>query len=89
MDDNIDVDSSEQRLAMRKRHVELGRRMQRVATVALAELEAKIAAGQPLGLNREDASALLDAGAKIERAALGETEYDGDTSSPDSLKKLN
>jgi hypothetical protein len=77
-DDIIDVDSPEQRTAMRRRHVELGRRMQAVAVAALEELEAKIAAGQPLGLSREDAGALLDVGRRLEREALGEREQAAD-----------
>jgi hypothetical protein len=71
MDDIIDVDSPEQRMAMRRRHVLIGRRMQAVALRALEELEAKVAAGQPLRLSARDAKSLFDAGAKLERAALG------------------
>jgi hypothetical protein len=59
---------------MRKRHLRIGIRFQAVAVYALEELEAKMASGQPLNLSAEDAKILLDAGAKIERAALGEKE---------------
>lgn len=88
--DTIDVDSPDQRLQMRKRHASIGLRMQAVALRALEELEQKVAAGQSLNLNAEDAKTLLDAGAKLERSALGEKEQDGDTSIPAvSLKKPN
>jgi len=76
-----DFDSHEARAAMRRRHVELGLRLQAVANYALAELERKVAAGQPLNMNREQAETLRDAGEKIEREALG----DG----PGDLKKPN
>jgi chromosome condensin MukBEF ATPase and DNA-binding subunit MukB len=71
MDDlsDVDVDSAEQRLAMRRRQAQLGIRMQRVAIAALEELERKVAAGQPLGVIREQAEKMLAAGQKIERAA--------------------
>jgi hypothetical protein len=84
MDDRDDIvafDSPEAITAMRRRHLELGLRMQRVAIAALEELEQKVAAGKPLGLTGEDAEKLLDAGAKLEREAMG-----GDL---DSLKKPN
>ena len=58
--------------AMRRRHLQIGLRFQRIAVYALQELEAKAASGQPLGLSAEDAKTLLDAGSALERAALGE-----------------
>jgi hypothetical protein len=79
MDDiDVDFDSPEQQLAMRKRHAALGLRMQSIAIQALEELEQKLAAGKPLNLTREDAKTLLAAGAKLERTALGEKEPDDD-----------
>lgn len=85
--DTIDVDSPDQRLQMRKRHASIGLQMRAVALRALEELEQKVAAGQPLNLNAEDAKTLLDAGAKLERLALGEKEQEDDASlPPDSLR---
>src|ERR1017187_6559771 len=37
--------------AMRRRHLQIGLRFQRIAVYALQELEAKAASGQPLGLS--------------------------------------
>jgi hypothetical protein len=90
-DDKPDkFDSPEAIVQMRKRHLSIGLRMQAVAVHALEELEQKVAAGKPLNLSAEDAKTLLDAGAKLEREALGEKERDGDDASvPDSLKKPN
>lgn len=75
MDDNdnidaIDIDSPEARRDMNKRHADLGRKMQAVALLALAELERKAAEGK-LDVSREDAEKLLASGAKIEREATG------------------
>jgi hypothetical protein len=83
MDDRDDIvafDSPEAITAMRRRHLELGLRMQRVAIAALEELEQKVAASKPLGLTAEDAKTLFDAGAKLEHAALGEKDQDDDAS---------
>jgi proline dehydrogenase len=74
---------------MRRRHLELGLRMQAVASAALQELEEKIAAGRPLNLSREDAETLRDVGAKLEREALGEKKRGGDDASIPSPKKPN
>jgi hypothetical protein len=57
--------------AMRRRHLSVGLRFQAIAVYALEELEKKMASGQPLGLTAEDAKTLLDAGAALERGALG------------------
>jgi hypothetical protein len=65
------LDDAESIEAMRRRHLSIGLRMQRVAIIALEEWERKVAAGEPLGLSAEDARTLLDAGAKLEREALG------------------
>jgi hypothetical protein len=62
-------DDAESILAMRRRHAEIGMRMQRVALHALAELEAKITSGQPLEMSAQDAKALLDGGEALERSA--------------------
>jgi len=73
-----DFDSRAAIAEMRRRHVLIGRRMQEVALRALEELEAKVAVGQPLKVSAEDAKILLDAGAKLERAAMGDKEQEGD-----------
>lgn len=65
---------------MRRRHLSVGLRMQAIAIRAFEELEQKAAAGEPLNLTAENAKTLLDAGAKLEREALGEKEPDGDGS---------
>jgi hypothetical protein len=77
------LDDPESILAMRRRHAEIGMRMQAVALHALEELERKVVSGQPLGLSADDAKTLLDAGAALERAAMGEKESARDK------KKLN
>jgi hypothetical protein len=92
MDDiGNDFDSPAAIAEMRRRHISIGRRMQAVALRALEELEAKVAARRPLKLSAEDAKSLFDAGAKLERAALGKKDQDSDGASipPDSLKKPN
>lgn len=90
MDNDDNFDSPAAVIAMRRRHLELGLRMQAVALRALEELERKAEAGQPLNLSAEDAKALHDLGSKLERAALGEKEREDDPSiAPDSLKKPN
>jgi hypothetical protein len=65
-----DFDSAAARVAMRRRHLQIGLRMQAIATYALEELERKIATGEPLGLSAEDAKKLLAAGEKLEREAI-------------------
>jgi hypothetical protein len=82
-------DSPEAIRAMRRRHLKFGLRMQAVAIRALEELEEKMAAGKPLNLRSGDAKTLLDAGAKLEREALGEKERDADKASIPSPKKPN
>ena len=67
---------------MRQRHLSIGLRMQKLACIALEELEAKAKAGKPLNLTAEDAKTLLDAGAKLERGALSEKEPDDDAPIP-------
>jgi len=89
MDEIIDVDSPEQRIAMRKRHLEIGLRMQRVAITALEELEQKIAAGKPLGLTGEEAKVMFDAGRALEVRATDDERRDGDDPSKSSSKKPN
>ena len=68
------LDDEESIASMRQRHVRIGLRMQALAVRALEELEAKVAAGKPLGVTAEDAKALLDVGATLEREALGQKE---------------
>jgi len=69
--DDIDVDSPEQRMAMRRRHASIGRLAQEIALAGLLELKAKLAAGQPLNLTYEEAGKLRGAGLEMEREALG------------------
>jgi hypothetical protein len=66
------VDDEESIQAMRKRHLLIGLQMQKLAAIALAELDAKAAAGQPLGLSATEAKNLMDVGTELERGALGE-----------------
>ena len=70
MDDIIDVDSVEQRMAMRKRHAEIGRQMQAVGLRALVELERRVASGE-IVLSTEDALELVRAGSEMRRLAQG------------------
>ena len=71
-DDLFTFDSAIERRAMRLRQVQIGRRMQLVASAALAEWEKKIADGQPLNIAREDALRLMATGEQIERLGLGD-----------------
>lgn len=64
------LDDAETIIAMRKRHLAAGLRMQAVALRALEELEQKIAAGEPLGITAEDAKTLSSAGEQLERDAF-------------------
>ena len=84
-----EFDSPEARLAMRKRHVELGLRLQRIALYAIEELERKAADGEPLGLSAEDAEKLLDVGRKLECLAAGGNKPDADDGAPIPSKKPN
>ena len=85
MEDIIDVDSPEQRMARRKRHAEIGRRMQAVGLRALQELERRVASGE-IVLNTEDALELVRAGAEMRRLAQGKNL---DDAPPDPPKKPN
>jgi hypothetical protein len=68
---------------MRRRHLDVALRMQKLACIALEEWERKAARGEPLNMTGEDAKALFDVGVKIERAALGKKEPDdGDAAAP-------
>jgi hypothetical protein len=81
------LDDDDSIAGMRRRHIQIAMRMQALGALGLAELEAKAAAGKPLGLSADDARALLNAGMEMERAALGEKEQDGD-GAPIPKKKL-
>src|ERR1035441_7416959 len=65
------LDDTDSVVAVRRVSRAIGLRMQALACIALEELEAKVAAGQPLGLSAEDAKALLDAGAGPQRGGPG------------------
>jgi hypothetical protein len=68
------LDDVESIASMRRRHLRLALRMQALGVLGLEELEKKAKAGEPLNLTAEDAKTLLDAGAKLEREALGQKE---------------
>jgi hypothetical protein len=68
------LDDDDSIAGMRRRHIQLAMRMQALGALGLAELEAKVAAGEALNLSAEDAKALRDAGTRLEREALGEKE---------------
>lgn len=60
------------RLEMRERQGKLGMAMQSIGTQGLKELQAKLAAGTPLGLTVDECVRMISEGAKIERSARGE-----------------
>ena len=72
------LDDAESIIEMRQRHLSIGLRMQKLALLALEELEAKAAAGKPLNLTTEDAYVFLSAGEQLERDALGGKKPDDD-----------
>ena len=63
---------SRDRLAMRRRQIQLGAACQSVAAFGVRELQAKIAAGTPLALAPEQIAALLKVGIDIEGRGMGE-----------------
>jgi hypothetical protein len=69
-DDLYTFDSIEARRAMRLRQVQIGRRMQLVASAALRELEQKLADGKPLDLSRQQAEQLREVGEEMERRGM-------------------
>lgn len=79
-DDNIipGLSDAESIIAMRRRHLELGLRLQRLAIIALEEWEQKVKAGKPLDVSVEDARTLLATGKELERSGLGKKEPDDD-----------
>jgi hypothetical protein len=58
-------DDHESIVAMRRRHAEIGRRLQEIAVRGLEELEAKVAAGEPTGLTAEEIEQLLRTAAEL------------------------
>jgi hypothetical protein len=78
-DDLYTFDSTEARRAMRLRQVQIGRRMQLVASAALRELEQKLAQGKPLDLSRQEAEQLRDVGEEMERRGMRDP---GDADAP-------
>jgi hypothetical protein len=60
------------RLEMRKRHANIGMTLQSLAVRGIQELQAKVAAGTPLGLEPAELSKFLDVGARMEARAYGE-----------------
>src|ERR1035437_7181152 len=75
MDDDdkqpFDLDSPQAIREMNERQCKLGMLMQSIGAHALAELQKKIEQGSPLNLTADQARDLVDAGRKMERAALG------------------
>jgi len=59
------------RVEMNRRHLRVGMLMQSLGVRALSELQARADQGLPLNLSADEARALLDAGARMERAAHG------------------
>ena len=74
----LGLDDPDSLIEMRRRHLAIALRMQKLACIALAELEAKVVSGQKLDMSAADARTLLDAGAKLERDATGKKEPDDD-----------
>jgi len=60
------------RREMRERHVKLGMLLQSISAHALAEWQAKLAAGTPLNLSAGEITQLMEVGSKLERLARGE-----------------
>jgi hypothetical protein len=60
------------RSAMRARHLKIAMALQSVGTHALAELQGRIEQKLPTGLSPDEARAMIDAGARMERQTLGE-----------------
>jgi hypothetical protein len=52
-------------LDMRKRHAEIGMRMQRLALHGLEESEAKVARGEALDMTADDVQKMLDVAAEL------------------------
>jgi hypothetical protein len=78
----VGLDDPESIIAMRRRHVEIALRMQKLACIGLAEWEAKLASGQKLDMSAADAKALLDVGMELERAAIDGKKPDDDAPIP-------
>ena len=60
------------RSAMRARHLKIAMALQSVGTHALAELQSRIEQKLSLNLSADEARAMIDAGARMERQTLGE-----------------
>jgi hypothetical protein len=86
IDDNIDVefDSPQARMEMRKRHLRFALLAQEIALAGLLELKAKLDQGLPLNMTEADAHNLLDLGQKLERRAAlaGKREHDDGDDAP-------
>jgi hypothetical protein len=59
------------RMAMRKRHLQVSMLMQSIAVRGLEELRAKVACGTPLGLSPDECKNMMAEGTKLERLTLG------------------
>lgn len=60
------------RMAMRKRHLQLALAMQAIGAAGLRELQEKMRQKLPLNMTGDEARGMLDAGTKLERSVLGE-----------------
>jgi hypothetical protein len=65
------AEMSRARTEMNRRHLKLGILMQSIGAHALAELQQRVEQKLPLNLTSDEARALMDSGAKLERAAHG------------------
>lgn len=74
-DDIIDLDSPLAHRQMRERHIRIGKRMQAIGMLALAEIERRVQAGE-LVLSTEDALELVRAGAEMRRLAQDKPDDD-------------
>lgn len=72
MDELNRAEQVRERRAMRRRQAEAGVLLQEVATEGLAELERRMARGQPLNLSVDQICRLAEVGSRIERKARGE-----------------
>lgn len=60
-----DLDSTEARRALQKRHIQMSRRLEELAIRGMEEMQRKVAAGQPLNLTAEECKALFNLSRKL------------------------
>jgi hypothetical protein len=88
-DKQFDLDSPAAIREMNERQCRMGMLMQSIGAHALAELQKKIEQGLPLNLTASQARDLVDAGRKMERAALGLREPSNNPEADLPKKKVN